>query len=44
MFKNYSEMSYQERIRYKPSEKTKILRAIRMFINDFIMNYNEHKL
>lgn len=40
MFKDYSKMTYKERIRHKPSEKTKIFRALVMFINDFIRNYN----
>jgi hypothetical protein len=40
MFKDYSKMSYKQRINYKPSKTTKTLRALIMFVNDVIKNYN----
>ena len=40
MFKDYSKMSYKQRINYKPSKTTKTLRALIMFVNDVIRNYN----
>ena len=40
IFSNNNSRSYKERVRHKPSSFVKNMRAIRMFINDFIKNYN----
>lgn len=41
IFNDTNSRTYKQRIKYKPSNFVKNMRALRMFINDVITNYNK---
>jgi hypothetical protein len=40
IFNDTNSRTYKQRVQHKPSSFVKNMRAIRMFINDVIRNYN----